>query len=288
VQLDATGLRVLDHKAPAGIFRDTLWVLVGDGRWVNFAALQSGDADALEALLEGADADSFQCDGTSVTNFVEKKLKRRRPGCHSHGRRRLVEAARLGDLRALEGLRLYRKLFEIEKRATRERLDVHERQRLRERESVPVLDALRAWVLSLAPTVEPKSKLGEALTYLQRQWLRLCLFVYDGAIEVTNNRSERELRPWTLGQHTWLFVGDQTHATRWAAAYSLAHSALAQGLNPRAYLHAVVAKLIAGHPHTKLDELLPDAMLRAQPELADPLRAVLRETAATEGSRAAA
>jgi len=41
-------------------------------------------------------------------------------------------------------------------------------------------------VLSLAPTVEPKSKLGEALTYLQRQWLRLCLFVYDGAIEVTN------------------------------------------------------------------------------------------------------
>jgi len=288
VQLDATGLRVLDHKAPAGIFRDTLWVLVGDGRWVNFAALQSGDADALEALLEGADADSFQCDGTSVTNFVEKKLKRRRPGCHSHGRRRLVEAARLGDLRALEGLRLYRKLFEIEKRATRERRDVHERQRLRERESVPVLDALRAWVLSLAPTVEPKSKLGEALTYLQRQWLRLCLFVYDGAIEVTNNRSERELRPWTLGQHTWLFVGDQTHATRWAAAYSLAHSALAQGLNPRAYLHAVVAKLIAGHPHTKLDELLPDAMLRAQPELADPLRAVHRETAATEGSRAAA
>lgn len=288
VQLDATGLRVLDRKAPTGIFRDTLWVLVGDGRWVNFAALQSGDADALEALLEGADADSFQCDGTSVTNFVEKKLKRRRPGCHSHGRRRLVEAARLGDLRALEGLRLYRKLFEIEKRATRERLDVDERQRLRERESVPVLDALRAWVLSLAPTVEPKSKLGEALTYLQRQWLRLCLFVYDGALELTNNRSERELRPWTLGQHTWLFVGDQTHATRWAAAYSLAHTALAQGLNPRAYLHAVVAKLIAGHPHTKLDELLPDAMLRAQPELADPLRAVLRETAVTEGARAAA
>ncbi len=34
-----------------------------------------------------------------------------------------------------------------------------------------------------------------------------------------------------LGRHTWLFVGDQVHATRWAAAYTLAHTALAHGLN---------------------------------------------------------
>lgn len=285
LQMDATGLRVLDRTAPTGIVRDTLWVLIGDGVWVHFAALQSGDADALDALIAGAEADSFQCDGTSVTNFIETRWRRRRPGCHAHGRRRLVEAARGGDLRAMEGLGYYAKIFAIEQRATRERLDPAARQRLREAETVPVLEALRAWVLGLAPSVEPKSKLGEALTYLQRQWLRLCLFVYDGTVEATNNRSERELRPWKLGQHTWLFVGDQTHAERWAAAYSLAHTALAHGLNPRAYLHAVVAKLIAGHPHTQLDALLPDAMLRAQPELADPLRA--RPSASTPSARPA-
>lgn len=62
-------------------------------------------------------------------------------------------------------------------------------------------------------------------------------------------------------------------------AYSLAHTALAHGSNPRAYLHAVVAKLIAGHLHTRLDDLLPpDAMLRARsPELADPLRSKAEE-----------
>ena len=271
VQMDATSLRVLDREAPTGTVRDTLWALIGDGRWVHFAALERGDSDALEALIEGAEADSFQCDGTSVSNFVETRWKRRRPGCHAHGRRRLVAALRGGDPRALEGLRLYRKLFEIETRG--KPLDVAARQRLREVESVPVLEALRQWVLTLAPSVEPRSQLGEALTYLQRQWLRLCLFVYDGAVEATNNRSERELRAWTLGSHTWLFVGDQTHARRWAAAYSVVHTALAQGLEPRAYLHAVVRKLIAGHPHTKLDELLPDAMRGAHPELVDPLRA---------------
>jgi hypothetical protein len=111
-----------------------------------------------------------------------------------------------------------------------------------------VLEELRAWVLALVPTVEPKSTLGEGLTYLQLQWLRLCLFVFDGEIEVTNNASERALRPWALGRHTWLFVGDQVHAKRWAAAYTLCATALAQGLNPRAYLHAVVGEADRGTP----------------------------------------
>jgi hypothetical protein len=102
VQLDATGLRVLDRRAATGVFRDTLWGLIGDGRWVYFRALESGDGAAIEALLEGADAESFQCDGTGVLNFVEKRWGRRRPGCHAHGRRRLVEAVRRGDLRAME------------------------------------------------------------------------------------------------------------------------------------------------------------------------------------------
>jgi len=158
--------------------------------------LESGDGDAIEALLAGADAESFQCDGTAVLNFVETRWGRRRPGCHAHARRRLVEAARGGDLRAMEALRLYARLFAIEKQATREGLDADARQRRREALSLPILDALRSWVMGLAPSVEPKSPLGGALTYLQRQWLRLSIFVLDGRAEITNNRSERELRPW--------------------------------------------------------------------------------------------
>jgi transposase len=273
VQLDSTGLRVLDPDTPLGTHRDTLWVLVGDEKWVSFAALESGDANAIEELIRGADADTWQCDGTSTTNFVEKKWRRCRPGCHAHARRKLAEAVRRGDLRALELLRLYAKLFSIEKVATKDGVDAAERQRRREAQSVPILEQMSAWVLATAPGVEPKSPLGEALTYLQRQWMRLWLFVLCGEIEITNNRSERELRPWVLGQHAWLFVGDQPNAERWAAGFTVAHTALAHGLNPRAYLHAVLQKLIAGHSHTRLDELLPDAMLRTEPGLADPLRA---------------
>lgn len=272
VQLDSTGLRVLDATEPTGTWRDTLWVLIGDRRWVSFAALRDGDADSLELMMRGADADTFQCDGTSTINFVERRWRRCRPGCHAHARRKLVEAARCGDLRAMEALQLYAQLFKIEKDATLRGLDALARQRLREVESAALLERLRVWVLLLAPEVEPKSPLGQALTYLQRQWMRLCVFVLDGEIEITNNRSERELRPWVFGQHSWLFVGDQHNAERWAAGFSVLHTALAHGASPRAYLHAVVAMLIAGHPHTRLDELLPDAMLLTHPEIADPLR----------------
>lgn len=152
------------------------------------------------------------------------------------------------------------------------------RKALRQVASAPLLEELRAWMLDLAPSVEPKSALGEALTYLQRQWMRLCLFLLDGNIELTNNRSERELRPWILGQHAWLFVADQNDADRWAAGFSIVHTAIAHGVNPRAYLHAVVAKLIARHRHQPLDELLPDAMLRSHPEIADPLRGAVAAT----------
>lgn len=286
IQFDATSLKVLDRKAPTGTVLDTLWVFIGDRKWVAFTPFTTAEADPVEELLADADAYSFQCDGTATTNFVETKFHRVRPGCHSHGRRRLVEAVRVGDLRALEGLRIYAKLFAIEEEADDAKMSADPRLALRQEKSAPVMEELRTWVLKHAPHAEPKSILGTGLTYLQRQWMRLNVFLLDGEIELTNNRSERALRPVAGGRHTWLFVGDQIHAARWAAGFTLAYTALAHGLNPRAYLHAVATALVAGHSHTKLDELLPDAMLLAHPELATPLPATRREKTATTDAKA--
>ncbi len=156
VQLDATSRRARP-SAPDGIV-GTLWASSGR-EWVYFATLESGNAEALEEVLCEAEAISYQGDGTSVTNFL-RTVGRRRPGCHAHGAGGCA-AVRSGDLRALDGLKIYQKLFEIERRASRTGLDAAARQRLREIESVLVLDELRHWVLGLAPKVEPKSILAE-------------------------------------------------------------------------------------------------------------------------------
>ena len=59
------------------------------------------------------------------------------------------------------------RLFAIEHRL-RERAP-EERVAVRQEESRPVVEALRGWLDTTRPTVTPKSKLGQALAYLDGQ-----------------------------------------------------------------------------------------------------------------------
>jgi hypothetical protein len=42
--------------------------------------------------------------------------------------------------------------------------------------------------------VEPKSDLGKALRYIERQWSRFTRFLEDPLTDLTNNEVERDLR----------------------------------------------------------------------------------------------
>ena len=65
---------------------------------------------------------------------------------------------------------------------------------------------IRAWIDEHRDITPPKTPLGRALGYLDRQWKRLTLFLEDGNIALTNNRRERELRRLVLGRKNWLFT----------------------------------------------------------------------------------
>jgi hypothetical protein len=125
---DSTGLPVLDEDVPNGIRNGTMWCWVGDGRWVTFFYSKIGDSQSVKDFLGEDLCRTVQCDGTSLTSFLER-TGGKRPGCWAHGRRRLVECARGGDTLAMEGLRLIRR---IERRA--QRLVVGERARRERRE----------------------------------------------------------------------------------------------------------------------------------------------------------
>ena len=107
-------------------------------------------------------ARTVQCDGTSVTNFIER-AGGKRPGCWSHGRRRLVEAASSGDLVALAALRIIARLFVVERAATLAGDTADQRRARRLEHSAPVLAALRAFVDEHRGTTPPKTPLGRAL-----------------------------------------------------------------------------------------------------------------------------
>ena len=118
------------------------------------------------------------CDGSATNNCVER-AGGKRGGCNAHGRRKLVEALRGGDARAAEGLTIYGALFHVEAESKRLSESVEQRFARRLKDSVPLAGSLHAWVQSRRLEVEPKSKLGEALGYLHRQWKRLTAFLRD-------------------------------------------------------------------------------------------------------------
>src|SRR5260221_1185491 len=201
---DATGIPVLDPSAPDGIRTGTIWAWT-NARWVSFFYSAHGDGQSVRDFLGDDLARTVQCDGTSVTNCIER-AGGSRPGCMGHARRRFVEAARLGDTIALDGLRLMAPLFQVE-RASLLAGDSAEMRRARRRElSKPIIDKLRAWLDEHRGLIPPKTPLGRALGYLHRQWLRLTLFLEDGNIELTNNRRERDLRRLFLGRKNCLFT----------------------------------------------------------------------------------
>jgi len=262
---DATGIPVLDPDAAEGIRNGTMWAWT-NARWVTFFYSPVGDADSVKRFLGPDLARTVQCDGTSITTFLER-TGGKRPGCWAHGRRRLVEAARSGDRIALEGVRIIAKLFAVERDSTCSGDNAEQRLERRKEFSRPVIDELRSWIDLQKAIVPPKTPLGKGVGYLDRQWPRLLLFLEDGNIEATNNRRERELRRLVIGRKNWLFTWLDEGGTRTGDILSIIATCIAHDVNPRVYLHRVVHCIVHGWPQAKLRELLPDRMLAAHPDL---------------------
>ncbi len=279
---DSTCVPVLDPDVVDGIRTGAMWCWT-NARWVTFFYSPSADSDSVRRFLGDDLVRTVQCDGTNVTSFIEK-AGGKRPGCWSHGRRRLVEAARAGNALALEGLRKIAALFAVERDSKLAGDTAEERRARRAAQTQPILDDLRRWVDDQRRVIPPKTPLGQALGYLHRQWKRLLLFLEDGNLEATNNRRERELRKLVLGRRNWLFTWLDVGGERTAAILTIVATCIAHDVNPRAYLHLVTRLIVHGWPNAKLRDLLPDRIVAAHPDLrvgehehAAPLAAVADE-----------
>jgi transposase len=262
---DATGIPVLDPEVVDGIRTGAIWCWT-NARWVSFFYSPAADSESVRRFLGDDLARTVQCDGTSTTTFLER-AGGKRPGCWSHGRRRLVDAARAGDRVALEGLHKIAPIFAVERASQLAGDTADERRARRQLQTRPLLDDLRAWLDEQRRLVPPKTPLGRGLGYLHRQWKRLLLFLDDGNIEATNNRRERELRRLIVGRKNWLFSWLDIGGERTAAILSIVATCIAHDVNPRAYLHLVTRLIVHGWPQTRLRDLLPDRILATHPEL---------------------
>ena len=74
-----------------------------------------------------------------------------------------------------------------------------------------------------------------------------------------------------LGRKNWLFVWGDEGGERLSQTLSVVATCLAHGVNPRAYFHFVLRKIVLeAWPQARLNELLPDVVTQLDPGLALP------------------
>jgi transposase len=160
---------------------------------------------------------------------------------------------------AYEAETFIRRLYHIEKEATKAQLSPEERYTLRQTTSKPILDAFLAWLQEKAAVILPKSATGAAISYCLNKWNALYAYLQDGRLEIDNNRAERSIKPFVIGRKNWLFAQSTRGADASATIYSIIETAKEHQLNPFAYLTYLLEQLPQRdlqHP-SAFDDLLP-------------------------------
>jgi transposase len=184
--------------------------------------------------------------------------------CWSHTRRRFYEVAQATNAPiATEALRRIAELYAIEAEV-RGQSPAH-RLAARRNRSKPIVDAMRLWFEAQLPLVPGRSTLAEAIRYALSRWEGLTRFLNDGRIELDTNPVERAIRPVALGRKNHLFAGSDGGGHRWAVLCSLIETCKLNDVEPYAYLHNALTRMVDGYPINRLDELLPWAWKAGNP-----------------------
>lgn len=167
-------------------------------------------------------------------------------GCLTHARRKFSEVIKISKDQygiAAEMIVKLKPLYALEERMRNiENLHHRTRKRLRQKIALPILKDIYKWLYLHKNKVLPKSKLGNAIAYIIKQWPYLIAYLKHGMAEIDTNYVENIIRDIALGRKNWLFIGNQNCGEIHALWYTLIISALINKINPRVYIHYLLTK----------------------------------------------
>lgn len=278
LQLDDTPIKV-KRTGPGGgkqkVRQSYLWTLTNpqvagvafrftEGRATEDVASVLGTAEdckAVEVLL----GDGYRA---NVSGAREAGIDVVHAGCWAHLLRKFRDALKEAPRSMALFMKDIAELYSIERKARDEDLDAGARLELRQKISLPIAARLMRLTSGWQEHYSINGKVAEAIKYARGQRRALLAFLRDGRIPIDNNACERAIRPVAIGRGNWLFAGSVDGAAAAATIYTIVESAKAAGVDPLAYVEAVLGRL-GSCAASDITQLTPWAMASELPPALD-------------------
>jgi transposase len=226
--------------ARTGIFTSGI-VATGDGHRIAIfctGVRHAGEnlADVLQRRQAELPSPIQMCDG--LASNTSGDFTAILANCIVHARRKYVEVADSFPQECAHVLKLLGEVYGHDAEAREQRLSPAQRLALHQDKSRPLMDELEQWMQQQIDQrkVEPNSGLGKAISYMQRRWQELTLFLRQPGAPLDNNLCERALKKAILHRKNALFF-KTTNGARVADLYmSLIHTCELNQTNPFDYL----------------------------------------------------
>lgn len=260
---DETPIKVLDNDKKGKTHRGYFWVYNHSPGKLVFFDYQEGRGESGPRGILKEYKGYLQTDGYQVYDSFDQREEITLLHCMAHARRYFVEARDNDAARSDHALEQIQNLYAIERSCKEKGLTDEQRQQVRSKEAVPVLEELGIWMKDQYKETIPKSPIGKALAYSIQRWDKLCLYTTKGMLVIDNNPVENSIRPVAIGRKNYLFCGSHEAAKRTAMLYSLLGTCKLHGVNPFTWLKDILERL-PSHPIKTVKDLLPHRWAQTQ------------------------
>jgi transposase len=266
IATDDTPVKVQDRSKKSNIKRGHEWIFRGDSEHpVNLFHYTQGRSRAGPRKFIPEFKGFLQGDCFSGNRALCAETGATLVACRAHDRRYYKKARPNNQQLADQMLSWYQQLFEIEQSARDLYLSNDDVIRMRQQESVPLLNKMKAWLEQQIVTALPASSFGKAVAYSLNNWDVLNNFLLDGELRIDNNLAEQEMKRFATGRKNWYFFGSDEAGEQASIMLSIFSTCLRNGVEPGAYLFDVLWRLVA-NPDCDIETLLPH---RWKPEHGD-------------------
>ena len=241
-------------KVRTGIYTTGVVSLVEGKKVVLFFTGNRYAGENLKTLLEERARDLgppiLMCDGLDRNH--PKDFQVLLANCLAHGRRKFVSLAGSFPEETRFVIDKLAEVYKNEEEAKREGMSPEERLAWHQERSAPHMEELKKWMKEVVEEkkVEPNSRLGKAIQYMEDRWEAMTLFLREPGAPLDNNVTERALKKAILHRKNSYFYQTENGARVGDLYMSLLYTAQENGLNIYAYLKDLLehSKEVAADP----------------------------------------